>query len=33
MNLKNQKLVINGVFQAMNPSDEVSYSLTELSMK
>jgi len=23
MNLKNQKLVVNGVFQAMNPTDEV----------
>jgi len=33
MNLKNQKLVINGVFQAMNPSDEVAMGMQTLGQQ
>jgi len=33
MNLKNQKLVVNGVFQAMNPTDEVAVGMQALGQQ
>jgi len=33
MNLKNQQLIINGVFQAVDPTDEVFYGFDTLDFE